>query len=83
MDALEPIGGRIGSLCGRYFAMDRDQRWERVESAYRAMRYGEAEYECLSALSALQEAYLNNATPMSLCPLRCDCGRPWASLPPG
>ena len=62
MDALEPINGRIGSLCGRYFAMDRDQRWERVESAYRAMRYGEAEYECLSALSALQEAYLNNAT---------------------
>ena len=42
--------------------MDRDQRWERVESAYRAMRYGEAEHECLSALSALQEAYLNNAT---------------------
>ena len=61
-DALEPIGGRIGSLCGRYFAMDRDQRWERTESAYRAMRYGEAEHECLSALSALQEAYLNNAT---------------------
>ena len=62
MDALEPIGGRIGSLCGRYFAMDRDQRWERIESAYRAMRYGEAEYECLSALTALQEAYLNNNT---------------------
>ena len=62
MDALEPIGGRIGSLCGRYFAMDRDQRWERIESAYRAMRYGEAEYECLSALGALQEAYLNNHT---------------------
>ena len=62
MDALEPLSGRIGSLCGRYFAMDRDQRWERIESAYRAMRYGEAEYECLSALGALQEAYLNNHT---------------------
>ena len=62
MNALEPIGGRIGSLCGRYFAMDRDQRWDRTESAYRAMRYGEAEYECLSALGALQEAYLNNVT---------------------
>ena len=62
MGALEPLSGRIGSLCGRYFAMDRDQRWERIESAYRAMRYGEAEYECLSALGALQEAYLNNHT---------------------
>ena len=62
MDVLEPLGGRIGSLCGRYYAMDRDQRWERVESAYRAMRYGEAEHECLSALSALQESYLNNNT---------------------
>ncbi|MDC9719704.1 MAG: 2,3-bisphosphoglycerate-independent phosphoglycerate mutase [Gammaproteobacteria bacterium] len=62
MDTLEPINGRIGSLCGRYFAMDRDQRWDRIESAYRAMRYGEAEYECLSALNALQEAYLNNHT---------------------
>ncbi len=62
MDHLEPINGRIGSLCGRYYAMDRDQRWERTESAYRAMRYGEAEYECLSALNALSEAYLNNHT---------------------
>ena len=61
-DALEPINGSIGSLCGRYFAMDRDQRWDRIESAYRAMRYGEAEYECLSAFNALQEAYLNNNT---------------------
>ena len=62
MDALAPINGRIGSLCGRYFAMDRDQRWDRIESAYRAMRYGEADHECLSALNALQEAYLNNNT---------------------
>jgi len=62
MAALEPINGRIGSLCGRYYAMDRDQRWDRTESAYRAMRFGEADYECLSALNALSEAYLNNDT---------------------
>jgi 2,3-bisphosphoglycerate-independent phosphoglycerate mutase len=42
--------------------MDRDQRWGRTQSAYRAMRYGEAEYECLSALNALQEAYLSDLT---------------------
>lgn len=59
---LGPIGGRIGSLCGRYYAMDRDQRWERVETAYQAMRYGKAEHEALSPLSALQDAYDSGCT---------------------
>ena len=35
--------GRIASLTGRYYAMDRDNRWERVERAYRAVVHGEAE----------------------------------------
>ena len=35
--------GRIASLSGRYYAMDRDNRWERVERAYRAVVHGEAE----------------------------------------
>ncbi len=33
--------GRIASLVGRYYAMDRDKRWERTEQAYRLLRYGE------------------------------------------
>ena len=40
MDQLEgslPEGARIGTVIGRYFAMDRDNRWERVEQAYMAM----------------------------------------------
>jgi 2,3-bisphosphoglycerate-independent phosphoglycerate mutase len=36
-------GCRVASLMGRYWAMDRDNRWDRVESAYRAMAYGEGE----------------------------------------
>ena len=35
--------GKIASLTGRYYAMDRDNRWERIERAYRAVVHGEAE----------------------------------------
>ncbi|GAE33124.1 2,3-bisphosphoglycerate-independent phosphoglycerate mutase [Halalkalibacter akibai] len=39
---LEDLGvGELASLHGRYYAMDRDRRWERVEKSYRAMVYGE------------------------------------------
>lgn len=34
--------GRIATIMGRYYAMDRDNRFERVEKAYAAMTYGEA-----------------------------------------
>ena len=37
--------GQIASVSGRYYAMDRDNRWERVEKAYRAMVHGDAEIE--------------------------------------
>ncbi len=39
--ALEDAGGRIAVVSGRYYAMDRDQRWERNEQAFRAMVFGE------------------------------------------
>ena len=35
--------GQIATVSGRYYAMDRDNRWERVERAYRAMVHGAAE----------------------------------------
>ena len=38
-----PDGVRIGTVSGRYFAMDRDNRWDRVEKAYRAMVLGDAD----------------------------------------
>lgn len=49
--------GQIASLIGRYYAMDRDQRWERVEAAYNVMVSGEAEYQYNSGLDALEAAY--------------------------
>ncbi len=49
--------GRVASICGRYYAMDRDNRWERVEPAYRLLTEAEAEFTAADAASALRAAY--------------------------
>ena len=42
LEKMDEYGvGHIASLVGRYYAMDRDKRWERTEKAYRLLRYGE------------------------------------------
>ena len=49
--------GQVASIIGRYYAMDRDQRWERVESAYNLMVSGEGSFNYSSATEALEAAY--------------------------
>jgi len=49
--------GRIASICGRYYAMDRDRRWERVQSAYDLLTQGTAEYRARTAVEGLRAAY--------------------------
>lgn len=49
--------GRTASLIGRYFAMDRDNRWERVESAYNLIVEGQADFTSATAVDALLAAY--------------------------
>ena len=49
--------GRIASLTGRYFAMDRDNRWERVEQAYNLIVDGQGEFNAASATEGLAAAY--------------------------
>ena len=49
--------GRIASLCGRYYAMDRDNRWERVRPAYELITDGRAEYRAATAVEGLRSAY--------------------------
>lgn len=51
--------GRIASISGRFYAMDRDNRWNRVEQAYRAMAEGKAEKQYASAVEAIQTSYDN------------------------
>ena len=58
----EEIGvGRIATISGRYYAMDRDNRWERVEKAYSAIVYGEGVQET-DPVEAVQNSYDNGVT---------------------
>lgn len=52
--------GKIASLAGRYYAMDRDNRWERVEKAYRAIVEGESEQKTEDPVRAIRNSYQNN-----------------------
>ncbi|MCB5161206.1 2,3-bisphosphoglycerate-independent phosphoglycerate mutase [Marinomonas algarum] len=49
--------GKVATLTGRYFAMDRDNRWERVQTAYDAIVQGKGVFQANSAEEALQAAY--------------------------
>lgn len=49
--------GKIVSLIGRYYAMDRDKRWERTQAAYDCLTLAEARYTAVTALQGLQLAY--------------------------
>jgi 2,3-bisphosphoglycerate-independent phosphoglycerate mutase len=49
--------GRIASIIGRYYAMDRDHRWPRIQSAYDLITQGKAEYTAKSASEGLELAY--------------------------
>jgi 2,3-bisphosphoglycerate-independent phosphoglycerate mutase len=49
--------GATASICGRYYAMDRDQRWDRVVQAYEAIVDGKGQYIATSPLQALAAAY--------------------------
>src|SRR6202051_2956233 len=48
--------GEIATLVGRYYAMDRDNSWERIELAYRALVHGEAETKSTDPAAALQQS---------------------------
>lgn len=49
--------GQLVSVIGRYYAMDRDNRWDRVQAAYDMMTLGEASYHASSGIGALEAAY--------------------------
>ena len=48
---------RLASICGRYWAMDRDKRWDRVQRAYDMLTLGDAPFEHPTAVAALDDAY--------------------------
>ncbi len=61
--------GRIGSVVGRYWAMDRDQRWERIQRAYDLLVHGQAEHRAERASEGASEAYERDETDEFITPM--------------
>ena len=57
-DKFRELGrGRFASIIGRYYAMDRDHRWPRIQAAYDLITLGKADFEAADALTGLEMAY--------------------------
>src|SRR4030095_11330936 len=66
--------GAIVSICGRYYAVVRDKRWQRVAPAYRLITYGESEFRAPNAIEGLRAAYARGETDEFV--------KPTATVPP-
>jgi 2,3-bisphosphoglycerate-independent phosphoglycerate mutase len=76
--------GEIASLCGRYYAMDRDKRWERIELAYKMLVHGEGE-RATDPIAAIKQSYERGVTDEFVEPIvmtRAD-GAPVATIQDG
>ncbi len=58
---LDKSTGKIATVCGRYYAMDRDKRWERIKLAYDTLVNGIGEFTT-DATASIEASYLNNVT---------------------
>ncbi|MBY5993396.1 2,3-bisphosphoglycerate-independent phosphoglycerate mutase [Ferrimonas balearica] len=70
--------GAIASVVGRYYAMDRDQRWDRVEKAYRLITEAEGSHRADDAVSALKAAYQRDENDEFVAPTAIGQGAPLA-----
>ncbi len=61
-EASLPATARIATVCGRYYAMDRDNRWERVVRAWRAMALAQSDNRFASAADAIAAGYAQDVT---------------------
>jgi 2,3-bisphosphoglycerate-independent phosphoglycerate mutase len=81
--SMEEIGvGRIGTVSGRYYAMDRDRRWERTRKAYDAIVHGIGE-RATSAAEAVRRAYADGTTDEFILPTVIADGSGAATIRPG
>ncbi|MEG1718850.1 MAG: 2,3-bisphosphoglycerate-independent phosphoglycerate mutase [Clostridia bacterium] len=71
-DKMSEIGcGKIASIIGRYYAMDRDNRWDRVLKAYLALTCNEGEFNN-DPVDVMKQSYANNITDEFIVPTICD-----------
>ena len=75
--------GEIATVVGRYYAMDRDNRWERVQLAYNALVHGEAETKSSDPVQALQANYEQGVTDEFMKPIVVTRGTGPAAPPVG
>ena len=82
---MEKIGvGRIATISGRYYAMDRDRRWDRVKKAYEAVVEGKGVLEQEGPVSAVKKAYMKKETDEFVSPVvMTENGRPVAIVEDG
>ena len=76
--ALAQGDGAIATIGGRYFGMDRDNRWERVQKAYDAIIFARAEHDASSAVQALQDAYARDENDEFVTPTTINGGAAFA-----
>ena len=78
---MKEIGvGKIASISGRYYAMDRDNRWDRVEKAYKVLTTGEGE-AAESAVAAMEASYAKDVTDEFFVPTAItENGKPIATI---
>ncbi len=83
MDHMCETTGKLASVTGRYYAMDRDKRWERVKLAYDAMMHGAGE-NTRDVLATIQKSYDEGITDEFLQPIIClrDGSLPMARIEP-
>jgi 2,3-bisphosphoglycerate-independent phosphoglycerate mutase len=83
-DTLNQTGGQLASITGRYYAMDRDKRWERVKLAYDAMVNGEGEHSA-NVIDTLKHRYDQNETDEFIKPIIATdtTGKPLATIEEG
>ncbi|MBT4849529.1 2,3-bisphosphoglycerate-independent phosphoglycerate mutase [Candidatus Parcubacteria bacterium] len=82
-DKLKEVGlGQIATLSGRFWAMDRDNRWDRVEKAFRAMVDGESDKKYEDPLKAIQDSYDTKVYDEEFVPtiITNDLGKPRAQI---
>ncbi|MBC3539404.1 2,3-bisphosphoglycerate-independent phosphoglycerate mutase [Rufibacter sediminis] len=81
---LDTTGGKIASIIGRYYAMDRDNRWERVKLAYDLLVNGQGRAS-VNWREAIQESYDNGVTDEFIQPIVClgENGEPMAHIQEG
>jgi 2,3-bisphosphoglycerate-independent phosphoglycerate mutase len=75
--------GEIATLIGRYYAMDRDNRWERMELAYNALVHGTAETRTADPIAALQKSYEQDVTDEFIKPIVVTKGESLNAAPVG